>query len=243
MDKERIRSFIAREWSLLLGIVGLGAVAGVLFSNSFGGSDLPFFNERVLLNPPSTVYAARGVSPDDHIWGLPTAPVVLIEYSDLECPYCKNYHFRMVNLVNEYQGKVAWVFRHHPLDHRFSRSRKEAEAAECAAFLGSNQGFWRYITRLYEITPSNNGLDPALLPQIAADVGLDRAAFAACLESGRFAERVDRDFREARAAGLSVTPSAIVLYGGDKRTLVVGSQSDETFRRIFDYLLSVSEKR
>src|SRR3989338_2531696 len=99
----------------------------------------------------------------DHLRGDPKATVKVVEFSDLECPFCKNFHRTMQQVMSEYSGQVAWVYRHFPLDSLHSKARKEAEASECAAELGGNDGFWAYVDKLFEITPSNNGLDPNLL--------------------------------------------------------------------------------
>ena len=64
---------------------------------------------------------------------------------------------------------------------------------------GSNEKFWAYLDHLYEITPSNNNLDPAELPRIAEYVGLNRAKFEQCLQSGKYAQRVAEDLADALA--------------------------------------------
>ena len=107
-------------------------------------------------------------------------------------------------------GQVAWVYRHFPLDQLHSKARKEAEALECAGELGGNAAFWKYTDRLYEITPSNDGLKETQLPEIASFVGLDVSAFSTCLSSGKFAERVNRDFESGANIGVRGTPYSIV---------------------------------
>ena len=153
------------------------------------------------VTPPGTADAdtVRPIDETDYVLGNPDAPVKLIEYSDLECPFCKNFHVTMHELMNEYgaSGKVAWVYRHFPLTQLHPKAAKEAEAAECAGELGGNDAFWKYVDRVYEITPSNNGLNLDQLPQIAEDIGLNRAAFSQCLSSGKYADKVKDSFDEA----------------------------------------------
>lgn len=105
------------------------------------------------------------VTEKDHITGNPQADLIIVEYSDPECPFCKRFHETMMQAMDEYgkQGKVAWVYRHFPLDAIHSKARHEAEAIECAGELGGNEKLWEYVNTLYKITPSNNQLDPALL--------------------------------------------------------------------------------
>jgi len=153
------------------------------------------------------------ITEDDHILGNPDAPIVIVEYSDTECPFCKEFHSTMQSVMDEFgtQGQVAWVYRHLPLDRVHSKARTEAEATECAADLGGNEAFWDYINRLFEITPSNNQLELDELPNIAEHVGLDREAFQECLDSDRTVSDVEDDLQSARAAGASGTPHSVIL--------------------------------
>jgi len=179
-----------------------------------------------------------GVQADDHIKGNPDAKVVIVEYSDTECPFCKNHHETLNRIVSEYDpSEVAWVYRNFPLAQLHQKATREAEALECAAELGGNDGFWAYTDRLYEITPSNDGLDLAELPKIAEHVGLDLAAFNTCLDSGAMAERVEADLNEAVAAGGRGTPHNIIISGGDQFPLE-GGQPYEVMKQVIDQLLS-----
>ena len=114
----------------------------------------------------------KPISDSDHILGDKNAPVKIVEFSDTECPFCKRFHTTMQQVVKDSNGQVAWVYRHFPLDQLHSKARKEAEATECAAELGGNEKFWAYLNRLMEVTPANNGLDPAELLTIASYAGL-----------------------------------------------------------------------
>jgi protein-disulfide isomerase len=149
---------------------------------------------------------------DDHILGNPDADVLIIEYSDTECPFCKRFHSTMIEVMNQYgkSGEVAWVYRHFPLDQLHPKARKEAEALECAGEVGGNEGFWKYTDELYAVTPANNGLDASELPKIAAKVGLNVNAFSSCLSSGKYAARVERDFADGANIGVRGTPYSIV---------------------------------
>ncbi len=164
------------------------------------------------------------ITSDDHIRGNPNAPIKIVEYSDTECPFCKRFHTTLQQVMEKYgdEGKVAWVYRHFPLDQLHSKARKEAEATECAAELGGNDVFWAYLDRLMEITPTNNGLDLAELPKIAAYVGLDVNKFNQCLDSGRHAEKIERHVKNAVATGGRGTPWSI-LVGADGKAEIPGA--------------------
>ncbi len=176
------------------------------------------------------------VSDDDHVRGNRNAKVSLIEFSDLECPFCKRFHPTMQQVMDTYGDEVNWVYRHFPLDSLHPKARREAEATECAGEVGGNDGFWKYLDRLFEITPANNGLQDSQLPQIAEDVGLDRVAFETCLASGKYAQHVADDLAEAQAAGGRGTPYSVIV-AGDQKIPVSGAVSFTQIQSIIDSLL------
>ncbi len=160
------------------------------------------------------------LSAAEHIVGNPSAAVVFVEYSDTECPFCKQFHVSMNRLMDTIgkEGKMAWAYRHFPLwkadngvPALHSRAGKEAEALECAAKLGGNTKFWEYTNRLYATTPANNQLDPAKLPVLAKEVGLNEANFTSCLNGGEFAAKVETQYQEAKSAGALGTPYTVIL--------------------------------
>ncbi len=179
------------------------------------------------------------VTSADHIRGDANAPVKVVEYSDTECPFCKRFHTTMQQLVDEYgkNGKVAWVYRHFPLDQLHPKARKEAEATECAAELGGNDKFWSYLDRLMEITPANNGLDLAELPRIAAYVGLDTTKFNECLSSGRYAQKIDEHAQNAIATGGNGTPWSIIVGKNGKKYPLSGAQPYEAVKQLVELAL------
>lgn len=181
--------------------------------------------------------AMRAVDAADHIRGNPNAPVVIVEYSDTECPFCKRFHATMQQIMNEYGGRgtVAWVYRHFPLDQLHTKARTEAVAFECAAQLGGNDTFWKFADRWYELTPSNDQTDiETILPQIAREVGLDAKAFAACRASGTHDARVEADVKNAVASGGSGTPWSIVIGKGGTRYPLSGAQPYEAVKQIIE---------
>ncbi len=179
------------------------------------------------------------VTSEDHIRGDINAPVKIVEYSDTECPFCKRFHPTMQQVMDEYgkNGKVAWVYRHFPLDQLHSKARKEAEATECAAELGGNDKFWAYLDRLMEITPANNGLDPAELPKIAEYVGLDKNKFNECLTSGKYAQKIEEHVQNAVATGGQGTPWSIVVGPKGKKYPLSGSQPLASVKQLIDLAL------
>jgi len=185
----------------------------------------------------------KPVSKDDHIRGNPNAPVKIVEYSDTECPFCKRIHLTMKQVMDEYgkDGRVAWVYRHFPLDQLHPiKAREQAVAFECANELGGNDKFWEYADRLYEITPSNNGLDRKELPKIAVYVGLDVAKFNTCLASGKFDKHIEEDVQNAIATGGRGTPWSILIAPDGAKFPINGALPFEAIKQLIDTALKSS---
>ncbi len=194
---------------------------------------------QAAIDESATLDEMRTVSADDHVRGDPNAPVKIVEYSDFECPFCKRFHSTMQQIVKEYDGKVAWVYRQFPLDQLHTKARKEAIASECAAEIGGNDAFWKFADRFFELTPSNDQTDiGAVLPQIAKEIGLDVGAFNTCLASGKFDARIEKDVQNAAASGGQGTPWSIVIASSGKRYPLSGAQPIENVRALVETALN-----
>jgi len=163
--------------------------------------------------PVNIMTKIRPITLDDHIQGDPNAPIVIIEYSDTECPFCKIFQVTMQSIIKTYgkDGKVAWVYRHFPLDILHKKSRKEAEATECANELGGSVAFWKMLDTIYLETPANDGLELAKLTDFAKEAGLDTVKFNNCLSSGKYAEKVEADLQDGIKAGVTGTPASLFV--------------------------------
>ncbi|HAO64712.1 TPA: hypothetical protein DCQ44_01890 [Candidatus Taylorbacteria bacterium] len=161
---------------------------------------------------PKTV-TIKPITSADHILGNPAAKVLVVEYSDTECPFCKTFDVTLTKLLDTYgkDGTVAWVYRQFPIASLHPKAPKEAEATECVNKLAGNDVFWKYLQKIYAVTPSNNGLDAAQLPILAASFGVDKQAFQSCLDSNTFTATIQADYNDAIAAGGQGTPYTILV--------------------------------
>ena len=213
-------------------------IAGIAIAGAIYFGDNKKTVPAVAAGKPQVAGTVDPVTPVDHILGNPNAEVIIVEYSDTECPFCKSFHSTMQRVMGEYgdSGKVAWVYRHFPLPFH-SKAPKEAEATECANKLGGNVKFWEYTNKIFEVTLGNNQLDPAELPKIAKTVGLDVTAFNTCLASGEMKAIVDANMASGNKAGVSGTPHSIVLVDGKVVTAINGAQPYEQVKAVIDELL------
>lgn len=194
----------------------------------------------------------KPVTSEDHILGNVNAQVFVVEYSDTSCPFCKLFHTTMKKVMEGYgsAGNVAWVYRHFPLDKPSSEgfvlhpnAGREAQALECAAEIGGNEAFWKYTNRLYEITPavtSQNpqGMDPAELYKIAAFTELDPAKFKSCLDSGKYAAKVEQSYTDGINAGVAGTPYSFIITRSGKKVPINGARSYAEVKKAIDTLLA-----
>lgn len=178
----------------------------------------------------------------DHILGNPNARVKVIEYMDLECAHCKVFHATMHQIMDYYgsSGNVAWIVRHFPLASIHPKATQEAAAAECAAAQGGDAAFFSFIDKLFEVTPSNNGLDLNQLPTIATEAGLNAGTLSACLSAGTYNEKVAAQYAEAIAAGGEGTPYTLLTVDGEMIPggNLSGAQSYASMRAALDAILT-----
>lgn len=164
--------------------------------------------------------------------GAKDAPVTIVEFSDFQCPFCKNATVTVKQVVEKNVGKVKWVFRDFPIAGLHPAAPKAHEAARCAAEQGK---FWEYHDLLFEKSPRQA---PDELKQYAKDLKLDAASFVQCLDSGKHEAEVTRDIQEGSRLGVTGTPTFFI----NGRQLV-GAQPSTAFQKIIDSELAANASR
>ena len=155
---------------------------------------------EVGLEPPRT---AITVDADDPVFGSASAPVEIIEFSDFQCPFCQRLTATLEQLKSEYGNDIRLVFKDYPLPNH-AQAFKAAEAGNCANQQGK---FWELHDTMFA---RQSELGVEALKQHAGELGLDQAAFDACLDSGRFAEQVNADLTMGQQYGVSSTPTVFI---------------------------------
>lgn len=141
----------------------------------------------------------------DHIRGNADADVAVIEYSDLECPFCERVHPTLKQLIGD-DANVQWVYRHFPLGPH-KNARRAAEAVECAGNIGGPQKFWEMVDVIFL-----KGPDGSKLGALAEEIGVSTPKMEDCLAKGTFTARVQEDMDAAEKAGVNGTPSNFVVH-------------------------------
>jgi len=167
---------------------------------------------------------------DDPALGQADAPVVIVEFSDFQCPYCARFARQTFpQIKREYidTGKVKLVFRDFPLSFH-KNAALAAEAAQCAY---EQDAFWEMHDRIFAGQSEWAGSSEAkqIFIQYAEELGLDRGRFRECLDSGRYQEEVRQDFKDGASYGVTGTPTFFI--NGRK---LVGAQPFSTFQRLIE---------
>jgi protein-disulfide isomerase len=149
-----------------------------------------------LLDPPLTA--------DDHVVGDPGAPYELVMYGDFECPYCAAAQGIIARVRSRLGDELRFAFRHFPIVELHPHAEQAAEAAEAAAAQGA---FWEMHDALYA---GRGHLTDRDLVNHARSIGIDADRVGAELAAHVHAERVQRDLRGGRAAGVAGTPGFFV---------------------------------
>ncbi len=153
----------------------------------------------------------------DHTRGDLNAPVKVIEYSDLECPYCKDFHATMLEAYSEFgpTNQITWVYRHFPLTQLHKQARGEAIAVECASKAAgpakANEVFWTMTDEIFKTTTSNDGFNVGTLPALAEKSGANKFEFIKCYNGAETAAKVDADAAGGSTAGAQGTPYTLVI--------------------------------
>ncbi len=172
----------------------------------------------VLLTPPKI---RVGYDPK-RLRGNPKAPVMIVEFSDYQCPYCHQVEPVIKDLLAKYGDKVSLSYRDLPLRQIHPQAQIAAEASRCAEEQGK---FWEYHDQLF----TSSKLDHDALLDYARTLKLDDKQFDSCLTSEKYKTEIDQDLREGMQAGVNGTPGFFI-----NGVALSGSQPKESFAQVID---------
>ncbi len=164
----------------------------------------------------------KKISDNDPVRGNSKAKYALIEYSDYDCPFCKDFHKNVKELVAE-NPDYKWVFRQFPLAQLHPNATDKAKAATCVFKSAGNEKFWEFSDELY----NDQAIAASELATIAKKLGVDENKYTKCL-SDFDNEEFSKTFDLARSMGVSGTPTTVIVNTDNgKAVLTVGSLSKE----------------
>jgi protein-disulfide isomerase len=221
-------------------VISAVLIAGAIVYTGMGkpGNPVQIGNGQPVAQETPEIEVAP-VTENDHIFGNPNAPVLIVEYSDFDCPFCKNFHETMNKIMAEYgaDGKVAWVYRHFPLQQLHPNAPAIAAASECVASLGGNDAFWKFADLIFGERGVNEPTNITNLPQYAERSGVSKTKFNECVAAGTFVSAVAADVDEAVKTGARGTPYSILMVG-DQLGSINGAQPYETVKQMIDTVLA-----
>jgi protein-disulfide isomerase len=163
--------------------------------------------------------------------GNPKAPVMIVEFSDFQCPYCRQVESTVKELLAKYGDKVSLSYRDFPLTAIHSQAQIAAVASRCALEQGK---FWEYHDQLFAASK----LEKDALIEYARNLKLDDKQFESCLTSEKYKADIDKDLQEGRKAGVTGTPGFFI-----NGVELSGAQGQDAFTRVIDDELSRKNNR
>jgi protein-disulfide isomerase len=178
----------------------------------------------ILLQPPRAEVAITEGTPSR---GPVSAPIVLVEYTDYQCPYCSRVQPTIAALMERYDGQIRHVFKNLPLPNH-NQAQLAGEAALCAQDQGK---FWEFHDWLFANQRTMNR--DTMIAQ-AVELGMNDELFTACVDEKTYQARVDADMKEARGFGITGTPGFMV-----NGRVITGAQPVEAFEAVIDEELTL----
>jgi protein-disulfide isomerase len=191
---------------------------------------------------------------NDNSMGDPNAPITIEEFSDFQCPYCERFHKETEPLLRQYYidtGKVHFVYRSmgNFVSDNIARAKgtpasTESQDAALAAYCGGEQNkFWEMHAYLFGnvLGEDAGSFTNDRLKAIAEKAGVNMSQFNSCYDSGKYKDRVQKDFEDGQAAKINGTPGFLVSYtvNGEKKTkLIEGAQPFTQFQQELEAALN-----
>jgi len=186
-------------------VVGLLIAGAIVFAGKSNGTVANDANTGHARGAPQSG-EFRMPNEEDHVRGNLDAPVKIVEFSDFECPFCRQLHPTLARVASE-NNDVVWVYRHFPLNSH-TNAFSAAIASECVARVGGNDAFWNFADSAFV---NQRQLGTKFYNSFVQEAGLDTAEFSSCLNDREVASEVQQDLDEVIAVGGRGTPFVVVV--------------------------------
>lgn len=245
---------LAKEALLLSGSILLGSliIAGAILTLSPQGKGLTNVgttgdnNQVAAPTDPTNTDAVTSIDNDPVLGDKKKAKVAIVEYSDLECPFCKRFHAETFDqLVKDYvdTGKAIIVARDYPLSFHDPKATEEAAFAECVRKEKGDSAYFAFTKAVYENTLANGkGLPSGKLEELIRKTGANTKSVTACAGTDAVKDEIKKDIADGSKAGVSGTPSFVIGTLDDKGNVtgerLVGALPIDGFKAKIDQYLA-----
>lgn len=245
-------------YTLLISLLALAVGGGTYFFSKFSvkqaeipvnpvetsGSENQAESSGVVVYDPGIPQPSATVSPTRNLSAIApanattefiigdtkTADVTIIEYLDLNCPHCKNYHATLKTVTKEFGDRIVWVIRHYPV----LGSSKRAAWMECVGEKRGETAYWQYLDRYFEeVTGTSVAHDEAEFNNWLDEKGYSELD---CDQEAMLA-KVTSQWTEGNKAGVSATPTIIFVDKSGQKDLAMGAMSPEDLRQVINSYL------
>ena len=175
---------------------------------------------------------------NDPTIGNLNAPIIIIEFSDFQCPFCARFHVETLPLImNEYinENQVKLVFKDFPIQSIHPNALPASMASECANEQGKFEEMYHMLFEKQKEW-NNQNTDNVIITftQYALEIGLEEEKFDYCLKNGTYIEEIQKDLDDGRTYGITGTPGFFV--GNDQIGFIElkGAQPFENFKKVID---------
>ncbi len=167
---------------------------------------------------------------DQHIYGNPDASTIIVEFSDLECPFCSRLHTVLKDLVDESNSNLAWEYRHLPLGNH-PNAFPAAVVGECVAKILGEQEFFTYLDKIFA---QMGNLNQDLIKNIALDLGVKEDEISNCQNNSELIALVESDIKVAESFGARGTPFSVIVGKDGKQKNVSGALPKEQWSALIE---------
>jgi len=214
-------------------VAGLFIAAAVVVTGG-GKTGAVATDDRLIELPQAEILP---ITDADHVRGPEgvnprNADVFLVEYSDYKCGFCGRFHSTVMDILDEYDGRVAWVYRHTPYQ---PGGKEAAVASECVAELAGKDAFWEY-TDLALTNQSKQNTEWHIAT--AVELGADKDAFTACLTSGKYDALIAAQTENSQEMGGQGTPHNVLLTKEGRILPFPGAQPKEEVKKFIEITLA-----
>ncbi len=205
MSEEKIPFKIELTPSVSILIAGVLIAGAIVFVNRY-----PAAQPAALAAAGSTTASANVPAPSlsDHITGSPTAPIVIVEYSDFECPFCQLIYPELKDIVAKSNGQIAWVMRNFPLYQIHPQALPAANAAECIAAQLGNAGWWQFADDDFA---NQSDIGSAFYSAEAQKLGVNMTEYNACVSASTYQTKIEQQIADAETSGGTGTPFTVIV--------------------------------